>query len=91
MRLYRSALFQKPGLLFGAFAMDRYCLPHDRYEAYVGWDPALDTFFALVQDPAANEEEGTLLGWARYLVSIGRWKPSKRLLKASSWIGRLGG
>ena len=46
--------------------MDRYCLPHDRYEAYVGWDPALDTFFALVQDPAANEEEGTLL-WMRSL------------------------
>ena len=41
--------------------MTRYHLPHDRYEAYVGWDASLDTFFACIQDKTADEEEGPLL------------------------------
>ena len=41
--------------------MARHRLAHQYYEAFVGWDAARDTFFALVQDPAAEEEEGPLL------------------------------
>ena len=61
MPLYRSALFQKSGLLLQAFAMTRHKLAHDRYAASVGWDASLDTFFACVEDPTADEEEGPLL------------------------------
>ncbi|MEM9805599.1 MAG: hypothetical protein AAF959_09995 [Cyanobacteria bacterium P01_D01_bin.56] len=43
--------------------MSRYQLPHNRYDIVVGWDRALETFFAIAADTEADSDSEEVIIW----------------------------